>query len=85
MAEGGNDSGDYKDNLGNAGNTEESQCSDEFEVQFTDHRKMIPGRDRLATSLFPKSPRQTYSTARNLSTGPSKRRWGNRFAGFALS
>ena len=26
---------------------------------------------RLATSLFPKNPRQTHSTARNLSAGPS--------------
>ena len=28
---------------------------------------------RLATSLFPKSPRQTHSTARNLSAEPSKK------------
>ena len=42
---------------------------------------------RLATSLFPnlKSPRQTHSTARNLSADPSKKRWGNRLVGFALS
>ena len=31
---------------------------------------------RLATSLFPKSPRQTHSTARNLSAGPKQKEVG---------
>ena len=30
----------------------------------------LSGKVRLATSLFPKSPRQAHSTARNLSAGP---------------
>ena len=46
IAEGGNDNGDFKDNLRNAGNTGESQYPDEFEVHFTDRRKTIPGRDK---------------------------------------
>ena len=50
MAEGGSDNDDIKDNLGNAGNTKESQYPDEFEYQFTDHRKMIPGRDKRPRS-----------------------------------
>ena len=50
MAEGGSDNDDIKDNLGYAGNTKESQYPDEFEYQFTDHRKMIPGRDERPRS-----------------------------------
>ena len=37
--------------------------------------KIVPLFSRLATSLFLKSPRQTHSTARDLSAGSSKERW----------
>ena len=52
MAEGGNDSDDFKDNLRNPGSTRESltQYPDEFEVHFTDHRKTIPRRDKRPPS-----------------------------------
>ena len=35
-----------------------------------------PPSVRLATSLFPKSPRETHSTARNLSDGPKQKEVG---------